>query len=78
MKSFRINSRNQNIFRKFKLNGNLQRIPFKMMYSVSMLHHQFSNERWGGGGGGLNHIPLLFCKVCISLDFSLEISYWNN
>ena len=26
-------------------------IPFKMMYNMSMLPHQFSNERWGGGGG---------------------------
>ena len=34
---------------------------FKMMYNVSMLRHWFSNERWGGGGGGaLNHLPLLF------------------
>ena len=33
---------------------------------MSMLRHRFSNERWGGGGGGvLNHFPLLFCKsVC--------------
>ena len=44
---------------------------FKMMYNMSMLHHQFSNERWGGGevgrwggggGGALNNLPLLFCK----------------
>ena len=27
-------------------------IPFKMMYNMSMLHHRFSYERWGGGGGG--------------------------
>ena len=33
---------------------------------MSMLRHRFSNERWGGGGGGtLNHLPLLFGKVCI-------------
>ena len=25
------------------------------------LRHRFSNERWGGGGA-LNHLPLLFCK----------------
>ena len=37
-------------------------IPFKMMYNMSMLRHPFSNEQWGGGGGGLNHLPLLFCK----------------
>ena len=42
-----INSRNQNIFEKFKLNRNLQTIPFKMMYNMSMLRHRFSNERWG-------------------------------
>ena len=55
-----IKSRNQNIFEKFKLNRNLQTIPFKMMYNMSMLRHWFSNERWGGGT--LNHLPLLFCK----------------
>ena len=47
-----INSQNQNIFQKFKLNRNLQRILFKLMYNMSMLRHRFSNERWGGGGGG--------------------------
>ena len=44
-----IKSRNQNIFEKFKLNRNLQTIPFKMMYNMSTLCHRFSNERWGGG-----------------------------
>ena len=43
-----IKSRNQNIFQKFKINRNLQRIPFKMMYNMSMLRHRFSNERRGG------------------------------
>ena len=47
-----IKSRNPNILEKFKLNRNLQTIPFKMMYNMSMLRHRFSNERWGGGGGG--------------------------
>ena len=33
------------------------------MYNMSMLRHRFSTERLGGGGGGaLNHLPLLFCK----------------
>ena len=64
-----IKSRNQNIFQKFKLNQNLRRIPFKMMYSISMLRHRFSNERWGGGGGdALSHLPLLFCKSVYFLD----------
>ena len=40
-----INSRNQNIFEKFKTNQNLQMIPFKMMYTMSLLHHRFSNEQ---------------------------------
>ena len=31
-----------------------------MVYNMSMLRHWFSNER--GGGGGLNHLPLLVCK----------------
>ena len=43
-----IKSRNQNIFEKFKLNRNLQTIPFNLMYNMSMLRHRFSNERWGG------------------------------
>ena len=55
-----INSRNQNIFQKFKINRNLQGIPFKMMYNMSMLRHRFSNKLWGGDA--LNHLPLLFCK----------------
>ena len=36
--------RNQNIFKKFKLNRNLRKIPLKMMYNMSMLRHRFSNE----------------------------------
>ena len=32
------------------------------MHNMSMLRHRFSNEQWGGGGGGLNHLPLLFGK----------------
>ena len=36
-----IKSRNQNIFEKFKLNRNFQRIPFKMMFNTSMLRHRF-------------------------------------
>ena len=52
-----LKSRNQNIFEKFKLNRNLQMIPFKMMYNTFMLCHRFSNERWGGGGGGRPEPP---------------------
>ena len=40
-----IKSLNQNIFEKFKLNRNLQMIPFKMMYDMSMLRYRFSNEQ---------------------------------
>ena len=82
-----VKSPNQNISEKFKLNRNLRRIPFKMMYNMSMLHHPFSNERWwvgggGGGGGGrgaLNHLPLLFCRSeacqsCIKIFHIL----WNG
>ena len=34
-------------------------IRFKMMYNMSMLRHQLSNERWGGewGGGGCPEPP---------------------
>ena len=49
-------------FEKSKLNRNIQMILLKMMYNMSMLRHPFSNERWGGGGGSLNYLPLLFCK----------------
>ena len=50
-----------NIFEKFKLNRNLQRIAFKIMYNMSMLCHRLSNERWGEGGAQ-NHLPVIFCK----------------
>ena len=43
-----IKSRTQNIFEKFKRNRNLQTIPFKMVYNMSILRHRFSNERCGG------------------------------
>ena len=46
--SLLIKSRNQNIFEKFKLDRDLQTIPFRIMYNMSMLRHRFSNERWGG------------------------------
>ena len=46
--------------KKIKLSRNLRSIAFKMMYNISMLRHQFSNERWRGEG--VNHLPLLFCK----------------
>ena len=41
-----IKSRNRNFLDKIKLNRNLHRIIFKMMYNMSMLCHRFSNERW--------------------------------
>ena len=48
-KSFRENllknSRYQNIFKNFKINRNLQIIPFKIMYNMSMLRHLSSNEQ---------------------------------
>ena len=52
-----IKSRNQNSFEKFKLNRNLQMIPFKKMYNRSMLRHRLSNERWRGGGGARPEPP---------------------
>ena len=36
------NSRNQNIFKKLKINRNLQTVPFEMMYNMSMLRYRFS------------------------------------
>ena len=46
-----IKSRDQNIFQKFELNRNLQRIPFKMMYNVSMLRHRINGGDGGERGG---------------------------
>ena len=69
-----IKSRNQNIFEKFKLNRNLQTIPFKMMYTMSMLRHRFSNELWRRAA--LDHLPLLFCENVYLLrpqSFSFQI-----
>ena len=60
-----IKSRNLTIFEKFKLNRNLQTIPFKMMYIICPCYVIGSKMNGGGGGGGggaLNHLPLLFCK----------------
>ena len=34
-------------------------ILFKMMYNMSNLRHRFSNERWGGGGGGAEPLSSL-------------------
>ena len=50
--------------KKFKINRNVLKIPLKMMYNMSMLPHQFSNERWWGGGGAHPEPPssLKFCK----------------
>ena len=31
--------------KKLKINRNLQTVPFKMMYDMSMLRYRFSNER---------------------------------
>ena len=44
------------------------------MSNVSMLRHRFSNERWGGGGGALNHLPLLFCKS-VYIDFKNIVKF---
>ena len=63
---------NQNICEKFELNRNLCRIPFQMMYKMSMLRHRFSDEQFvcvcvcGGGGGGALWVTFLSysVKVC--------------
>ena len=57
-----IKSRNQKIFQKFELNRNLQRIPFKMMYNMSMLR-------------GVNHLPLLFRKSVYRIKRHLKMIY---
>ena len=65
MKIARKNHEIKIFLNNFYLNRNLQRIPFKVMYNMSMLCHRSSNKQWGGGGGGegtLNHLPLLFYK----------------
>ena len=77
-----IKSRNQNIFEKFKLNRNLQTIPFKMMYNMSMLRHRFSNERWGGAPW-TTFLSLKVCITCITVRFSSPLGpqpprVWNR
>ena len=64
-----INSRNQNIFEKIKLNRNRQMIPFKMMYNMSMSRHRFSNEWWGGGGGKGQSIENFTSSSPLGCDF---------
>ena len=39
---------------------------------MSMLRHRFPNQRWGGGGGGLNHFPLLFRKIVYRIKRHLK------
>ena len=47
-----------------------------MMYTMSMLRHRFSNERWGGGGGGaLNYLPLLFRKIKCAIPAKNRTKY---
>ena len=65
-------------FGQFRLNRNLQRIPFKMMYNMFMLRHRFSNELWGEGA--LNHL-LLFCKsvrIYIVIDKTRQSKFLIN
>ena len=45
-------------YEKFKLNRNLWKISFKMMYNVYVTS---SVLKWTVGAA-LNHFPLLFCK----------------
>ena len=54
-----VKSQNQNIFERIKLNQNLRRIPFKLMYNMSMSRHWFSMN----GGGSLSYSV----KVCIKV-----------
>ena len=68
------------ILQKFELNRNLQRIPFKMMYNMSMLRHRLSNEWWwwwgvGGGGVGVNYLFLLFRKSVYRIKRHLKMIY---
>ena len=72
-------SQNQNIFEKFKLNQNLQRIPFKMIYNMSVTSLVLNELGWGGGGGGglprttfLSYSVkvcnfVLICSLCLQL-----------
>ena len=56
-------SRSVEIFEKFKLNRNLRRIPFKMMYNMTALRHRFSNE-WVGVAPWATFLSYSV-KVCI-------------
>ena len=56
-------SRSVEIFEKFKLNRNLRRIPYKLMYNMSALRHRFSNE-WVGVAPWATFL-FYSVKVCI-------------
>ena len=43
-------------------------IPFKMMSNMSMLRHQFSDERCGGGGHPEPPSSLILQKCVLSID----------
>ena len=64
-----IKSRNRNILEKFRLNRNLQTIPFKMMYNMSMSRHRFSSEQSGGGAPLTTSLSysVNVCNICMRL-----------
>ena len=66
-----IKSRNQNISEKFKGSRNLQTIPFKIMYNMSVLRHRFSNDR----GTPWTTFLSYSVKVCIRNKWQ---DFWNR
>ena len=70
-----IKSGNQNIFEKFKLNRDLQTIPLRIIYNMSMLRHRFSNERWGGGGTLISYSIKVCTKILIDQSINQSTFY---
>ena len=79
-----IKSRNQIIFEKFKLNWNLQRIPFKMMYNVYVTSSVLKWMAGRGRGAPWTTFLSYFVKLCIFCRYppicnrTLPIMNWGN
>ena len=69
-------ARNLDTHSEAKLNRNLQSISFKMMYNdlCYVIGSQMNGGR-GGGGGALNHLPLLFCKSMYIVSTGYRFSW---
>ena len=73
-----VQSRNQNIFEKRKLNRNLWRISFQMMYNICIVYLGYlissqMNEGGGGGGGRHEPHPSLILYKCVAPYYKINL-----